>query len=199
MQAFHLLRCSIVAGLALSLSLAGGCGSPTRSSSLQAGPARATGDYASRRLPDVTLDAIRPVAAQVFRSAYRLDTDRSGGTMLVSRPTEVTDRPQTERVRDVLGRPNRHRRIAILRFNQDGSSVMLQCQVRLERLDTAERAAFARERGDDRPSDTPIERMGADAPRAREEWVYVNRDRRAETDILDSIVQHFAASQPVGQ
>jgi hypothetical protein len=139
------------------------------------------------------------VAAEVFRSSFRMDTDRSTGDMLVSRPTEAADKVRTERVRDVLGRPTRHRRIALVRLSQDSSSVLMQCQVRLERLDTAEQAAFARERGDDRPSDTPIDRLGADAPKARQEWVYVQRDRQAEAQILEAVVRRLAATQPAGK
>jgi len=182
--------------IGLTLVLAAGCDSPPRSSGFQAGPGRSSDDSASRWIPNVTLAAARPVAADVFRSEYRLDLDRSSADTLVSRPTELTDSGQGERVRDVFGRPNRHRQIAVLRITQEGTSVMLQCQVRTERLDTAERAAFARERGDDRPSDTPIDRLGADAPKAREEWVYVRRDRAAESRILDAIVRHFTVTQP---
>lgn len=182
----------------LTLVLAAGCDSPPRSSGLQAGPGH-SGDNASRRIANLTLAAARPVAADVFRSEYRLDLDRSSGDMLVSRPTELVDSGRGERVRDVFGRPNRHRQIAVLWITQEGTSVVLQCQVRTERLDTTERAAFARERGDDRPSDTPIDRLGADAPKAREEWVYVRRDRAAESRILDAIVRHFTVTQPAAQ
>ena len=73
---------------------------------------------------------------------------------------------------------------------------MLQCQVSVERLDTVEQAAFALSRGDDRPNDTPIERLGADTPQTREEWVYVNRDRQAELELLDAIAGHFTETQP---
>ena len=185
--------------LGLVLLAAAGCESARSGSSMADRPARRPGDFASRRVPDTTIETVRPVAAEVFRSSFRIDTDRSTGDMFVSRPAEATDKVRAERVRDVLGRPNRHRRIALLRLSQDGSSVLVQCQVRLERLDTAEQAAFARERGDDRPTDTPIDRLGADAPKARQEWVYVQRDRQAEAQVLEAIVRQFAATQPSGR
>ena len=197
MHAWLLLRWWVPVGLALLAAV--GCESGRSGSSMADRPVRRPGDFASRWVPDTTLETVRPVAAEVFRSSFRIDTDRSTGDMLVSRPAEATDKVRAERVRDVLGRPNRHRRIALLRLNQDGSSVMLQCQVRLERLDTAEQAAFARERGDDRPSDTPIDRLGADAPKARQEWVYVQRDRQAEAQILEAVVRRLAATQPAGR
>ncbi len=176
-----------------------GCPEPEGGVSLFSESGRGRGEFTSRLIPDAALEAVRPVAARVFRSGYRLDSDRSTGTTLVSRPVEATGEQHGERIRDVLGRPNRHRRLATLRFSQDGSAVMLQCQVRIERLDTTEQAAFARNRGDDRPNDTPIERLGSDAPRAREEWVYVGRDRQAEADILDAITKQFAPTQPAGE
>ncbi len=196
MQHPRSIRRLLLPSLAL-LSIVG-CLEPQSASSAWSGPARGRGDSASRLVPNATLDTIRPVASRVFRSAYRLDPDRSTGTMLVSRPVEAAGEQHGERIRDVLGRPNRHRRLATLGMSQDGTAVMLQCQVRIERLDTTEQAAFARNRGDDRPNDTPIERLGVDAPSAREEWVYVSRDRQAEADILDAIASHFAPTRPAG-
>ncbi len=180
----------------LALLAMGGCNGGPSASRTAARPSRSPGDAASRWLPNVPLDAVRPVAADVFRSGYRLDRDRSTGEMLVSQSAEVSGQQRVERVRDVFGRPSRHRRIATLRLSQDGPAVLLQCQVRVERLDTLEQAAFATEQGDDRPNRTPIERLGADTPRPRQEWVYVNRDRQAESDILDAIARRFTATQP---
>jgi len=180
----------------LALLTAGGCNGTQSTSSMANRPSRNPGDFASRSIPDMQVATVRPVAVDVFRSGYRLDTSRSTGDTLVSRPTEVTGKQQVERVRDVLGRPSRHRHTAILRMTQNGPAVLVQCQVRLERLDNAEHAAFAAEQGDDRPNKTPIERLGADTARPREEWTYVNRDRQAEAAILDAIARHFAATQP---
>lgn len=183
----------------LALLTAGGCNGTQSTSSLADRPSRNPGDFASRLIPGTQISTVRPVAADVFRSGYRVDLDRSTGDRLVSRPTEVTGRQQVERVRDVLGRPSRHRSTAILQMSQNGPAVLVQCQVRVERLDTVEQAAFARSTGDDRPSETPIERLGADTGRPREVWVYVNRDRQAEAAVLNAITQHFAATQPAGQ
>jgi len=166
---------------------AAGCTATGESSHLRAGTR--AGDSASRHILNTTVDTVRPEAARAFRQDFRLDPDLSTGDVLISRPMELTDRPSPERVRDVLGSPNRRRQIATLWLSQDGPHVLVRCQVRIERLDTVERAAFARERGDDRPTETPIDQLGTTSPNAREEWVPVGRDRKTEARILDAIVQ----------
>jgi len=183
----------ILGGMGVVLQAAG-CAAPGESSAGRA--AGRAGDSASRYIPSTTVDAVRPVAVRVFRQDFRLDPDVSSGNVLVSRPVELTDRPSPKRVREVFGSPNRRRQIATLWLSQDGPHILLRCQVRIQRLDTVERAAFARERGDDRPTDTPIDRLGATSPNAREEWVPVGRDRKTESRILDAIVQRFATPQP---
>ncbi|MBP7935929.1 MAG: hypothetical protein KA354_14885 [Phycisphaerae bacterium] len=157
------------------------------------------GDYATRRIDGLALRDVRPAALRAFRQHFRVDPNASAGDRLVSYPAEITQQAQPERLRDMFGGKNRHRQVAILVLSQEGTSVLAQCQVRNQRLDTAERAAFARETGDDRPGDTPIERRGASSPIAREEWTPVGRDRTTEAEILDSIVHAVTGSQPAGE
>jgi len=154
--------------------------------------ARRSGDSASRHMLDTSIDAVRTTAIRVFRQDFRLDSDASTDNVFVSKPVELTDYPHRERVRDVLGSPNRHRQIATLWLSQDGPHVMIRCQVRIQRLDTVERAAFAHHRGDDRPTETPIDQVGGTSPNTREEWVPLGRDRPIEARILDTIVQQLA-------
>lgn len=156
------------------------------------------GDFATRRIDGVSLRDVRPAALRAFRMYFRVDPGASAGDRLVSYPAEMTEPVGPERLRDVLGGKSRHRQVATLLLSQEGTSVLAQCQVRTQRLDTAERAAFARETGDDRPSDTPIDRRGASSPIAREEWTPVGRDRTTEAAILDSIVQGTTSSRPAG-
>jgi len=154
--------------------------------------------FASRRIPGVDIADVRAAASDALRQEFRLDTERSTGSVLVSRPREVTGRHGPGRVRDLLGAPNRYRQTAVVRLNERDGAVVVRCQVSIERLDTAERSAFAVERGDDRPTETPIDRLGATSPDTREEWVFVGRDRQVENELLEKIVRHFAATQPGG-
>ena len=179
----------ILAGIGIALQTVG-CATPGESSGLRARDR--AGDSASRYILNTNLDTVRPAAVRVFRQEYRLDPDLSTGHVLISRPVELTDHPPPERVRDMLGSPNRRRQIATLRLSQDGPHVLVRFQVRIQRLDTIERVTFARQRGDDRPTDTPIDQLGATSPNAREEWVPVGRDRHTEARILDAIVKRSA-------
>lgn len=184
-----LSRCQqwwILVGIGFVLQ-AVGCATMGESSGLRAG--MRVRDSASRHILNTTVEAVRATAVRVFRQDFRIDPDISTGNVLISRPVELTDQPRPERVRDMLGSPNRRRQIATLSLSQDGPHVLVQCQVRIQRLDTVERAAFARERGDDRPTVTPIDRLGATSPNTREEWVSIGRDRKIEARILDAIVQ----------
>jgi hypothetical protein len=172
----------------LGLCLTCGCNGPQAEAART--PVRA-GDWSRRSLLDVELEQVRPVAARVFRRHFRIDTDASTGNRLVSTPTEYQDRDQ-RRLRDVLG-PTRsqHRKLCELLMFQEGPSVLVQTRVQTQRLETPERAAFARQRGDDRPTDTPIDRPGGTSPARQQEWVNVGRDRDLEQRILDDIVMEI--------
>ena len=171
----------------LSLLIMAGCSDERVSRGAR--PVMARGESASRRIANADLANVRSVAAKAFRQRFRLDPDESSGTIMISHPLEVTGKQGPGRVRDVLGRPNRYRQVATMRLSQEGSDTLVQCQVRIQRLDTVERAAFARERGDDRPTDTPIDRSGATSTETRDDWVPVGRDRQTEAEILDQIVR----------
>lgn len=153
-----------------------------------------------RRLPATDLSTILPIARQVFQTYYRLDPAVSTQDTMVSLPTEVMHDRQRERVSDVLAvSPRRHRQIASLQLIQEGQTVVMRCRVQTQRLDVAERAAFVRTRGhqgDDRPTETPIDRSGGTAPQSREEWVNVGRDRATEQQMLDAIVRALDPDEP---
>ncbi len=176
---------SIAALATLAALLAAGCSSPVRT-----GPtvSRAAG-ASSRQIPNVTLAEVQPISEQVFRQRFRLNSAASGPGLIVAQPQEVTGEAHRERVRDVLGGiGTRHRRLAELRLDQQGPNVLLRCTVQTQRLETSERAAFSAQRGgDDRPTETPIDRLGAASADYREEWGPAKRDRELEQEILKAI------------
>jgi hypothetical protein len=149
---------------------------------------RGTADYSSRTVLDTSVDSLRPIAQRVFRDHFRLDAEASSDNVLVSRPEEIAGRGQSRQIRDRIGlSPSRQRELAELRLQQEGDNVVVRCSVITQRLQTAERASFMRERGDDRPTDTPIDRMGATSANPREDWVNMGRDRDTEREVLDAI------------
>lgn len=166
------------------------------------GPARparqSLSDFGLLRLPGADLGTVRPIAMNVFKQYYRLDSAASTGVVLRSQPAETDVRGDADsaNVREVLsGRQNRRRELAELHVIEDGPDVILRCQVQVQRLDTVERRAFAGSMGgDDRPSETP--RPGRTAGRDEvtpEEWVNVGRNRQLEREILDMIAEVAAA------
>jgi hypothetical protein len=188
MHRWRRVTCLIVCGLVLGLTC--GCNGP-RAEAARA-PAARPGDWSRRSLLDVQLEDARTVAARAFRKHFRLDMDASTGNHLVSVPADYRARDR-QRLRDVLG-PTRsqHRKLGELRMVQEGPNVLVQTRVQIQRLETPERAAFARQRGDDRPTDTPIERPGGTGPARQQEWVDTGRDRELEQRMLDDIVQEIA-------
>jgi len=143
---------------------------------------------AGRRISGTTVAAVQPVAERVFRQHFRINPDASGSGRLVSQPQEVTGPRQPEQVRDVLlGSRDRHRYLAELDLDQQGPDVVLRCTVLVQRLETSAVAAFDTQRGDDLPTETPIDRLGPTSTDNREEWVPVKRNRELEQEILDTI------------
>lgn len=152
---------------------------------------RREADSAGRLLPGATVEQVQTVAHNAFTTRYRLDREASTTVDLVSQPMDVgaagTD---STRVRDLVRpAPNRHRQIARLWFSQQGPNVLIRCRILTQRLDTAERQAFANYRSDDRPDETPIDREGPTSVSGREEWINVGRDRQAENELLDALEQ----------
>lgn len=175
----------VVVGLAI-IALTG-CSAPTQKATTGVS---AAGGASSRRLTGTSMAALQPVAERIFRQHFRIDSAASGAGLLVSQPQEITGEIQAERVREVLsGARSRHRYLAELRINQQGEDVLLRCTVQTQRLETSERAAFVRQRGEDRPTETPIDRIGPSSADNREEWVASKRDRSLEQEILTAIQQ----------
>lgn len=208
-----LYRRLIIAAGSLTLILAG-CETDNNSPERTGTPrARATADFATRRIEGTGLGNIRPVAARVFNSYFRVDTTVSSATDLLAFPTDVaapeptggeapvaettSERPPRETVGDVIGvSPRRYRRLAELRLVAAGDATLVQVRVMFQRLTTAERTAFARERGDDRPTDTAIDRLGPTSTNSREEWRDYRRDRKLEQEILNAVQSGLTATQP---
>lgn len=159
---------------------------------------RATAGQASMRLSGVRPDDVAPVAERVFRQYFSIDREKSAPGSYVSRPLEDRDLARATGIRgSVSGAHVRQRRTARLDLLREGANTLVRCNVRIERMEAVERVAFARQQGDDRPTDTPIDRAGSGGVGSRQEWVAAGRDRDIEQQILRGIEQELeAGSQP---
>jgi hypothetical protein len=151
-------------------------------------------DFSSRRVPGDAAE-VEVAAGRVFGSHFRIDREASTSRHLVSRPAELEGPSEARNVRDRIRlAPGRQRQVAELRLDPQGEGVLVQVSVRTQRLETTERASFARQRGDDRPNRTPIDRPGPSGVDTREEWVNAGRDTATEREILDEIAASLGAS-----
>ncbi|HOA74492.1 MAG TPA: hypothetical protein PL151_17325 [Phycisphaerae bacterium] len=152
-------------------------------------------EFSTVRIPGVSIATVRPVAAEVFTEKFRLDRTASTGTLLISRPLEVSERADDEQagVREVLsGAHGRRRQVARLQLVERGDSVLVRCAVQVQRLDVAERGAFVPQRGDDRPAAVQTDRVTGPQTLTEDDWVAVGRDRHAERMMLNEIAERLA-------
>ena len=190
----HTRSQSLLTFLVLSALMLPGCAATGQPGTTRT---RGAGDFASRRLPDADIIQVRAVAERVFRQYFRIDPEASSDTVLISRPTEVEGRGRRQNVRDQLTlTPDRQRQIAELRVREEAGVPVVLVSVQGQRLQTTERDTFARNRGDDRPGDTAIQRQGNTSAVPREEWVDMGRDRATEKMILDEIAESLATTRP---
>lgn len=183
-----------VGGLALVLA---GCSAQGEGAERTSARPASDSQFASRRIASISLQQVQPVADRVFREHFRIDAGSSSANTWIARPAEAPDQERRGQVTDAFAvTPRRKRRLAELRLRPEGEGVVVQCRVLIQRLTVSERAAFSRERGDDRPTDTPIDRQGPSSIQSREEWTDAGRDRVTEQQILGTIQERLSTTRP---
>jgi hypothetical protein len=165
-------------------------------------PSERPGDFSSTIIPGAAMSATRAVALQVFKEHFRIDSESTTAWALRSQPRDTTTHAdnETPRMREMLsGRSGRRRHQGVVELVQRGPDVMVRCQVRVERMETVERTAFAPQRGgDDRPSEVSAnERASMMETRSRDKWVNVGRDRQLEHEMLEAIAERTMAKTAV--
>ena len=89
-----------------------------------------------------------------------------------------------------VGKTEIARRLARLAFRETDGGCVVHCQVRVERLDTADHRVFRRnEQFSDVPSETPIDGDAGIDPRRSQVWTPMPRDREREREILALVRQ----------
>jgi hypothetical protein len=146
--------------------------------------------WSQASLPGVGQDAAFDAAVQAMRQWFtRLEEVQPSRGVVQSEPSEYVQRGGTGRLRDgAIKYPNRMRRTATLLVQSTETGCVARCEVRVQRLDTADLRAFRdNNRFDDYPNETPIDReAGVDSEQAQQ-WTDLPRDRGLERDILEDL------------
>ncbi len=124
---------------------------------------------------------------------FRVKTVDADSMAIETRPSEKTVRGSEGRLRDaVVKMPNRVRRTASLEFTNRSGDLQAWCQVKIERLSTADHRVFAQQRQfDDTPTRTPIDGEGATTAEQNTVWTSAGRDEAMERTILSDIRQRI--------
>ena len=149
------------------------------------------------RLANVPVDRAFEAGTYAMQQWFRGVDPRPSGGLIRGLATEYTQSGGTERIRDVIGFPNRMRRRGTLSIQPLGDGCRLICRVDRERLDTSDHRIFRQQRSiNDLPNQTPIERDAGLTASQEQAWTSLPRDRALEQDILDLIRSRTADSSP---
>jgi hypothetical protein len=123
------------------------------------------------------------------KNGFRIKNVDMDSLTIETYPTEQTVRGQEGRLRDTVVKvPNRVRRTATLEFSTRGGDLQAWCQVKIERLTTADHRVFAQQRQfEDAPTQTPIDREGATTEQQNTVWTSAGRDDSLEQLILSEL------------
>jgi len=131
---------------------------------------------------DVAFDAGLAAMRQYFN---HVDVIRTDGR-LVSGWAEYDQKGGTGRIRDAtLNYKNRMRRRATLWITGAESGSVAKCQVRRQRLDTADHRIFQQQQQfNDLPNATPIDREAGTTTDQNQAWTDMQRDPQMERQLL---------------
>ena len=126
-------------GLATCTALGGfGCADPADSM----GGSQRAGGGRQLRLANVSVDRAFEAGTYAMQQWFRGVDPRPSGGLIRGLATEYTQSGGTERIRDVIGFPNRMRRRGTLSIQALGDGCRLFCRVDRERLDTSDHRIF---------------------------------------------------------
>lgn len=172
-------------GLMAWLALPSGCSGPRSESGSRTPTGRWNRINLPNSTPDQTIDAALVALQQYFPA---VNPSRNEGR-LETPMVEYSQRGGTERIRDAAVNPTnrmRHKATVIVTPSEKGCVAM--CEVRVQRLDTADQRAFQQHREfSDVPNQTPIQRDAGVSGEQSDSWTEMPRDAKLERDILQII------------
>ncbi len=168
---------------ACALVLAGAQGCSELSTSLTDGN---LGGVTPLKMPTIPTDRAFDAGLIAMRQYFnRVNVVRTEGR-IVGGWAEYDQKGDTGRIRDAtLNYRNRLRRRATLWISSAESGAVAKCQVRRQRLDTADHRIFQQQQQfNDLPNSTPIDRGAGTTTDQNQAWTEMQRDRQMERELL---------------
>lgn len=137
-------------------------------------------------MPTVSMDRAFDAGLIAMRQYFNHVNILRAEGRLASGWAEYDQKGGTGRFRDAtLNFKNRMRRRATLWISSAESGAVAKCQVRRQRLDTADHRIFQQQQQfNDLPNSTPIDRDAATTTDQNQAWTDMQRDRRMERELL---------------
>lgn len=160
-------------------------------------PAGGSGGATPLALPNTSTDAAFDAGLAAMRHYYnQVDSNPTLGK-IESGQVEYDQAGGTGRFRDdALKFRNRMRHKATLWITRSDSGTLARCQVRVQRLDTADHRVFRdQQRFNDLPNTTPIDREAGVSSIQNQAWTELPRDRKREREILQ-VLYNQASGEP---
>lgn len=182
---------AILAACTLVLAGAQGCSELSTLAAVDKG----IGGVTPLKMPAVPTDRAFDAGLIAMRQYFNhVDATRTEGR-LVSGWAEYDQKGGTGRFRDAtLNYRNRLRRRATLWISSAESGAVAKCQVRRQRLDTADHRVFQQQQQfNDLPNSTPIDRDAGTTTDQNQAWTDMQRDRQMERELLQ--VLHSIATK----
>lgn len=183
---------AILVACAIVLAGAPGCSELSATS----GADGAGGGATPLKMPNTTTNAAFDAGLNALRQYFSQVQDLRLEGRLVSGWAEYDQKGGTGRLRDAtLNYRNRLRRRATLWISPAEPGAVAKCQVRTQRLDTADHRAFEQQQQfNDLPNSTPIDREAATTTDQNQAWTEMQRDRQMERELLQVLSSIAAKS-----
>lgn len=154
---------------------------------------RATGGATPQTFRNVSVARVYEAGAAAMGESFESVRISHARGMIEAGPQSYTQQGGTQRVTDAALRPTYHmRRFGTLWISEDEDGVHVNCQVRVQRMDTTDyRSLRTHEEFSDLPTETPIDKDAGLTADQRQAWTELARDQTLERQLLGAINQRL--------
>jgi len=185
----------VLSALVIALVPLAGCSSSTGRIEEQ----RGTGGATPQTFRNTSLAGVFDAGEEALREHFGAVRVSHGRGAIEAGPESFTQRGGTARVTDPALRPTyQMRRFGTLWIAEDENGVIVNCQVRVQRLDTTDYRSLKTHREfNDLPTETPIDNDAGLTADQRQAWTELARDQTMERQILGAIYRRLHGAAPV--